>query len=339
MKLLTRDEFREGVFERDKNKCVICSSEGQDAHHIVERRLWHDGGYYIENGATLCGTCHIQAEETTIDCNTIREKANITRIVLPDHFYGDLEYDKWGNVILPSGRRLKGELFFDESVQKILKQGNVLNLFDDYVKYPRTHHFPWSFPSKDDRIIKTLSSFEGKEIVVTLKMDGENFSGYKNYCHARSLEPLSGEDRGQAKAIWASMAHDIPDGWRFCAENLYAQHSIAYNDLDSFLQVFSVWNEKNECLSWDETQEWCELWGLTTVPVLYRGVFDEKILKQLSHDCVENGHEGYVCRVTQSFSYFDFKKYVAKMVRKNHVTTDSHWRFKKIIPNRLKSLV
>jgi len=43
--LLTRDQFRDGVFARDGRRCVICQSAGPlDAHHIVERRLWPDGG-------------------------------------------------------------------------------------------------------------------------------------------------------------------------------------------------------------------------------------------------------------------------------------------------------
>lgn len=43
-KLLTRDNFREAVFARDNNTCVFCSLPAKDAHHIIERRLWKDGG-------------------------------------------------------------------------------------------------------------------------------------------------------------------------------------------------------------------------------------------------------------------------------------------------------
>ena len=51
---LTRDQFRNGVFARDGHKCVLCQAPGQDAHHIMERRLFPDGGYYLDNGATVC---------------------------------------------------------------------------------------------------------------------------------------------------------------------------------------------------------------------------------------------------------------------------------------------
>jgi len=59
--LLSRTEFREGVFERDKLKCVICGAPAVDAHHIIERRLFPDGGYYLDNGSSLCGDCHMKA--------------------------------------------------------------------------------------------------------------------------------------------------------------------------------------------------------------------------------------------------------------------------------------
>lgn len=48
--LLSRDQFRELTFERDKHTCVFCDKPAQDAHHIIERRLWSDGGYYLDNG-------------------------------------------------------------------------------------------------------------------------------------------------------------------------------------------------------------------------------------------------------------------------------------------------
>src|SRR6185312_16087472 len=120
--LLSREEFRERVFKRDVYKCVLCSARAQDAHHILERRLWTDGGYYLSNGGSVCGPCHILCERTLVTVEDIRERAGITKPMIPDHFYSDLVYTKWGDTVLPNGQRTKGELFFDESVQKILKE-------------------------------------------------------------------------------------------------------------------------------------------------------------------------------------------------------------------------
>jgi hypothetical protein len=122
-----------------------------------------------------------------------------------------------------------------------------------------------------------------------------------------------------------SWCYNLPEGWRVCGENLYATHSIEYNDLSSYFEVFSVWNEKNDCLSWDETLEWTELLGLKTVPVLFRGTYNEETIRNLKLN--KERQEGYVIRLTEQFGYFRFKKSVAKFVRKNHVQETVHnWR-------------
>ena len=172
--LLSRDNFRESTFTRDNYLCVICKAPAVDAHHIIERRLFSDGGYYLDNGASVCQKHHIEAEQTTLSCDEIRSAAGIQKIVIPEHFYSDYEYDKWGNIVQPNGTRLKGELFYDESVQKILEKGNVLDLFVKYVKYPRTMHLPNSTLGKDGRMLKDDSEFIGKRVVVSVKLDGEN---------------------------------------------------------------------------------------------------------------------------------------------------------------------
>jgi 5-methylcytosine-specific restriction endonuclease McrA len=69
MKLLKREEFKEKVFDRDNNICVNCNDIAVDAHHIVERKLFEDGGYYLENGVSLCSKCHLLAEQTILSCD------------------------------------------------------------------------------------------------------------------------------------------------------------------------------------------------------------------------------------------------------------------------------
>ena len=70
--LLSRDKFRESVFSRDNNKCVFCGKPAKDAHHILERRLWDDGGYYLDNGASGCEEHHILCEKTLISGDEVR---------------------------------------------------------------------------------------------------------------------------------------------------------------------------------------------------------------------------------------------------------------------------
>lgn len=335
--LLTRDRFRESVLARDNHACVVCKRKGipLDAHHIIERRLFPDGGYYLANGASLCDPeCHTRAEQTLVSCDELRDLCGIRDVILPPHLYDDTRYDKWGNVILPNGRRLRGELFFDESVHAVLAP--VLDLFDARTKPPRTWHLPWSpGATEDDRVMPDVEFFRGREVVVTAKMDGENTTIYgpDGYVHARRVEPLATPDSGRIKALALEIGVDIPAEWRVCGENIVRQHTIHYENLTPhdrwFFPVFNVWNARNECLAWDEVCEWAALLNLPTVPVLWRGVWDEAAVKA-SWQPTFNGDpcEGYVVRPAQGFSFRDYRRAVGKFVRAKFQQKQTHrWRY------------
>lgn len=204
------------------------------------------------------------------------------------------------------------------------------------IKYPRTFHLPWSEGiSSDDKIQADLSNFENKETVITLKVDGENTTMSRIYYHARSLDSVNHPSRNWAKGLWGKIKHEIPEDWRICGENLYAEHSLHYYDLPSYFMVFSIWNEKNFCLSLDETLEWCELLGLEHVPILWRGKFDLEFIKNFKVDTEKQ--EGFVMRLTRSFHFDNFNESVVKWVRAGHIKdTNTHWMSKPIIPNGLK---
>ena len=69
------------------------------------------------------------------------------------------------------------------------------------------------------------------------------------------------------------------------------------------------------------------------MPVLYEGLWDEAIIRDLILDTEKQ--EGYVVRLAESFAYRDFSSSLAKWVRKGHVQTDQHWMFAEVVPNRL----
>ena len=323
--LLTRDAFREGVFARDGNKCVVCGELAQDAHHILERRLWPDGGYYLDNGASVCGPHHLDAEATTLSCDELRERCGIKAPALPPHLYADTPVDKWGNPILANGLRLPGELFHDESVQKIMAP--VLHLFTDRVKHPRTFHLPWSPGlTDDDRVMPDAKALAAGEVVVTAKMDGEQTSMYRDGFHARSATYKAHPSRNWLWGVHRQIGHEIPEGWRICGENLYAVHSIKYAHLTTHFMVHSVWDEKNECLAWDEVEEWAAMLDLQTVPVLWRGPWDEAAVRACeTSELAGDECEGYVVRVARRFRYREFPRAVGKYVRAGHVRPHGRW--------------
>lgn len=202
-------------------------------------------------------------------------------------------------------------------------------------KYPRTYHVEWSQgATSDDKINHDLSNFIGKEIVITEKMDGENSTLMSDCIYARSLDSNNHPSRNWLKGLWGNIRFNIPDDWRVCGENLYAKHSLGYDNLPSYFMVFNIWDSRNVCLSIDDTLEWCKLLDLVHVPILYRGVFDLEMIKKLELDTTKQ--EGYVIRIADAFDFEDFSKSVVKFVRKGHVQTGEHWTTQRIIPNILK---
>lgn len=282
-RILARDDFRAAVLARDGHRCVVCgateSAVRLDAHHILDRKLWDDGGYYLANGVSLCapaeGGCHLKAEMTLIGCDELRARAGIKVRLIPEHLDQDEgeDYDHWGNQVMPSGARIKGELFEDEGCQRMLQRAGLLGLFSPYVKFPRTMHLPSSENlQNNDRRIKNLDAFRGQEVVISVKRDGEGSTLYTDYLHARSIDSKDHPTRSVLRAIHASLKHEIPPGYRICGENLYAVHSIEYDDLRSHFECFAIFDPVNRVLSWDEMTEYCALIGVGVAPGFENGI-------------------------------------------------------------------
>lgn len=334
--LLSRNEFREAVLSRDKGMCVVCHQPAVDAHHIIDRSLWADEGYYLPNGASLCADHHLQAEQTVISCDQLWAATGAGKM-LPPQYDKDEVIDHWGNQILPNGLRMRGEMFDDESVQKVLSSGGMLNVFTKYVKYPRTWHLPWSPGNQSgDKKHKSVKQFVGKHVVVTAKMDGENTTMYNDYVHARSVDSRNHPSRNWVRQLHAQIGWQLPDGWRLCGENLFARHSIHYHHLPSWFMVFNIWNEENTALSWTETIEWVKMLELNPVEVLYDGVWNEDVIRGLwTAERNQDQMEGYVVRLVGPIRYRDWTASTAKYVRHDHVQTDSHWMESAVIRNEL----
>ena len=207
------------------------------------------------------------------------------------------------------------------------------------IKYPRTYHLPYSqSKTDDDKTLPNDDQFKGMEVVVTIKMDGENTTIYPDgYIHARSLDGTRYEWQNWLKQYIWNFCYKLEDDERIIGENLYAKHSIGYkfSNIEDTFQVFCIAAKDDAdswIYSWDSIKTCCELFGLKTVREIYRGIYDkDKIMKAfeaVKKELAEQGQdiEGFVVRDVKSFSLADFSKHVAKYVRANHVQTDKHWR-------------
>ena len=129
--LLSREEFKERVLVRSKGKCAFCSAPATDAHHILDRKLFNDGGYYLNNGVAVCEEHHWQCETTELTLPEVYRAAGIIKPTIPAGFEADPAlYDKWGNRFVDPGSlelyRIGGPLRNDAGCRNALKRANLL---------------------------------------------------------------------------------------------------------------------------------------------------------------------------------------------------------------------
>ena len=77
--LLTREEFKELGFRRTEGKCCVpgCCENAVDAHHIMDRKLWKNGGYFLSNCAPVCEKHHLDCEAGAYTPRQVMEFAKI----------------------------------------------------------------------------------------------------------------------------------------------------------------------------------------------------------------------------------------------------------------------
>lgn len=123
---LTRERFGNEVARRDHGLCVLCGKPGTEAHHVLDRKLYPDGGYRLGNGAYVCNPCHWDVETTRVTVERVREAAGISVPFLPPGSGAGDVLDKWGNRIRPDGMREPGPLATDDGCRKALALGGFL---------------------------------------------------------------------------------------------------------------------------------------------------------------------------------------------------------------------
>lgn len=339
-KLLTRDEFRNKVFERDNHRCIIpatgqnkiCGKPAVDAHHIIERGLWTDssefGGYFINNGASVCEEHHLAAEKNFYPPQYIWNILGVTEPKRPKSFLPNIDYNKWGKAFdMPDRYRIK------------------------YPTTPYLHISPQWRKSSDmkdeDAFLENADHLLNVPLVITTKMDGSNVQITKDHIAARNGTSAEHKSFDFIKALHARQyGMLIPDGIEIFGEWLYAKHSIHYDgniSLPNYLQIFGVYDMNRRLWgSWDDVEKMANILGVPTVPVVKFVSYEKEWqfvneISKIAQTIINQGHEGIVIRINYPFHFGQFSDHIAKYVRANHVQTDTHWREEQITKNILKT--
>lgn len=358
----TRQTVREQTFERDESTCVVpwCDNPSVDAHHIIERALWDDGGYMLGNLASVCSHHHKAAERNEIPPQAFWQWLGIATPLLPESVETP-DTDKWGES-------------FETPPWSDLRE---------YPKYPSSRHLLplyWHDETlaeerieNDDTGLESIAPFVGVPLVITHKMDGGNclvVNDVDNPVRARNgttpeetMKPLY----KPGGLYWqAEVSETLPDRLEVFGEWLYAKHSIHYGcdcdepcddvgpalsdlvgveDERAYFQIFGVFDTGlNLWLSWPETERVADALGFPTTPVIYceddsdAATFESEheainTLTEYAHDVVANGGEGIVVRRKYPFHYGQFGQSLGKYVRENHVTSNEHWSHRPTVTN------
>lgn len=202
-------------------------------------------------------------------------------------------------------------------------------------KYGRTYHLPISpGATSDDKVMATLDGLMVGDLLITEKMDGENTTIHRRGSHARSPDSRYHPSRDWIKAFAAGIQPQLADGERVVGENLYARHSVGYNDLRSYFLGFA-WTIDDEVQSWDLTQTRFEELGIVPVPTLYRGPYKAGLFEETAASLDRARQEGFVVRIADAFPEAEMSVRMGKYVRSGHVQSETHWMQSELIPNRL----
>lgn len=208
-------------------------------------------------------------------------------------------------------------------------------------KYLRTYHMPFSpGMGNDDKVMpkELLAKFERKQIIITEKFDGGNCALKPNFgVFARSHSlPTDCETFNLIKNVhYFSKLHILNPNYWYFGENMFAIHSIIYENILDTFYLFNIYDTINKVwLSWEDVVNEAARCGFYTVPVIYQG--EMMSLKELENftslelkkdSNLVGPREGFVLRLTDSFTEGkDFFQNIIKYVRKDHVQSDEHWK-------------
>jgi hypothetical protein len=208
-------------------------------------------------------------------------------------------------------------------------------------KYPRTYHLPFS-PEihSDDKVCNVLDLQkiidDKTPVVITVKADGGNCACSPSGVFARThTQETSCPSFNYIKNVhyYPNVADIIKDKVVVFGENMFAIHSIEYNNLTDYFYVFNIVDQNTQMfMSHQDVLDWATAHGMQMVPTVYEGVIpslswlERFLATELKKPCeLGDTREGFVVRVSGEFFVSEFSKNVFKYVRAGHVATNEHW--------------
>ena len=229
---------------------------------------------------------------------------------------------------------------------------DVEAIYDQLGGFPSISHMPFSPQiASDDTILPAgvAGLFTREEVTISEKMDGGNCCLCNGRVYARTHKhEASHESFSLVKDLYLSFSHLMTaQEFNECAlfgENMGAVHSIKYNALKSPFYLFSVFQMKEKrWYSWEEVTLFAARLRIPTAPLLFKGHFASMadLRAFLAHHAAQTSvgshgeerdgiapatPEGFVVRLSRSFTQEEFSHSIGKYVRKGHLQTKLAWK-------------
>jgi hypothetical protein len=212
---------------------VVCAAPATEVHHLLERALFTDGGYYLSNAVSLCNPCHVLAEDTTLSRIVLSQKARIDWPYTPE-FLWDYVVDKWANV-LGDDLLHPGDLATTPGCTPVIESARRGWYLSPLRPAPLTP-FVTEFP--DDSATLSLSVGSPRAWVQAIRYGRDLFVYDHDFKNVEADADLAGSLLG------------LPEQWRLVG-TLFSSGFTPHCLIDA----------TDNILSWTETHEWCELLG------------------------------------------------------------------------------
>lgn len=215
-------------------------------------------------------------------------------------------------------------------------------------KYNRTYHVSFSEEKHldDKTMIRSLEEYllNYQEVIMSVKLDGGNtcLSVKGVFARTHSVQTSCSSFNYIKNVHYYPKLHLLNPNYKYFGENMYAKHSIEYNELTDYFYIFNILDlETNEWLSFDEVVKEAERLNFQVVPVVFSGKSNSKEIEKFIKNVVMKQQffggdcEGVVIRNKNRFSNEKWNENICKFVRKGHVQTDEHWS-SSWVKNKLK---
>jgi len=183
--------------------------------------------------------------------------------------------------------------------------------------YPNISHLPWSKWVRDGDVIQTdLNHLNHNNIIVLEKMDGiPVIISSDRIIFKKDVSDISKE---YLESIRTEKLSKLSNNIWFVGDILLERRLYHYDMLPDYFLLYGMF-VNDIFLNWEVTAKYAEELSLKMVPILYKGIYDEELIKKCytGESVYGKYQEGYIVRRVDTFLLDSIKTNILKYVSRD----------------------